>query len=159
MASTRKATSGAAQKLLIVLAALLAQGCGESLSPRDVLGIYVLERVADDPLPAVVHSNEDVIVRVVAETLYFASTTRGTFSTVREAEPATGESPSPAGYETGFGFQVIDDRIEVGFDCPINALCVAPPQLVLRRISEGLRADFALNARTPLIYARVRETP
>jgi hypothetical protein len=160
MASPRRPTSrAAAQKLVIVLAALLAQGCGESLNPSDVLGIYVLQQVANDPLPAVLHSNDDVTVRVFAETLYFASTARGTFSTVREAEPATGEPPSSANFKTGFGFQTIDDGIEVGFDCPINANCVAPPHLVLRWISDGLRADFALSARTPLIYARLPETP
>lgn len=135
--------------------AVLAVACDEPLAPEDLQGTYVLQRVADDALPAVLYSNDQVIVRVFAETLYFATAERGSRNVVLESELVSGGSPERFSGETAFGFQIIDERIEIAFDCPINANCVPPPHLVLRRTSDGLQADFAFGSRTPLRYSRL----
>ncbi len=141
---------------MTLLGITLALGCGEPLSPNDVAGTYALRRVAGDSLPAVLYATENWRIRIFADTLRFTSDGRGTITTVRELEPLTGEpSPGPRRGENGFGFRVIDGRIEVAFDCPPSANCTPPPDLVLRRTADGLRADVAQGARTPLVYARL----
>jgi hypothetical protein len=141
---------------MTLLGVVLALGCGEPLSPNDVAGTYVLRRVAGDSLPAVLYTTETWRIRIFADTLHFTSDGRGTIVTVRELEPLTGgPSPGPRRGQNGFGFRVIGNRIEVDFDCPPNANCTPPPDLVLRRTADGLRADVAQGARTPLMYARV----
>ena len=146
-------------RVMVLLSAVLALACGEALGPGDIAGTYALQRVAGDPLPAVLYTTQTVVVRVFADTLRFTADRRGISTTVRESEPVTGgPATEPRRGETGFSFRVADGRIEVAFDCPINANCVAPPHLVLKRTDAGLRADFALVARTPLLYARVAPT-
>ena len=143
-------------RLITLLSVLLPLACGDPLSPSDVAGTYALQRVAGDTLPAVLYTNDNVTVRVFADTLRFTVDHRGALITVRESEPlAGGPSTGPVHWETPFTFRIVEDRIEVGFECPINANCVAPPHLVLRRTPTGLRADFALGARLPLSYERV----
>jgi hypothetical protein len=141
---------------LIILCAALAVACGEPLSPRDVAGTYALQRVAGDALPALLYTNGAVNVRVFADTLQFLSDGHGTLITVRESEPVSGgPSSGPLRRENAFGFRITAARIEVGFECPPNADCVAPPHLILQRTGDGLEAVFALGARIPLTYTRV----
>ncbi len=142
-------------RLMILCAALLV-ACGEPLSPSDVAGTYALQRVAGDTLPALLYTAGSVNVRVLADTLQFLSDRHGTQITVRESEPVSGEpSTGPLRWTSAFVFGITGGRIEVGFECPPNANCVAPPHLVLRPTGDGLEASFALGARIPLTYTRV----
>lgn len=134
--------------------------CDDSLGPGDIAGTYVLRSVAGDALPTVLITTELVKIRVLADTLRFKLEQRGSISTFRESEPVAGDGPSePFRWQSGFSYQIIDDRIEVAFDCPPNASCVEPPHLVLRDAPGGLRADFALGARVPLQYKLIPLEP
>ena len=134
---------------LMTLAVSLAAACGAPLSPSDVAGIYTLQRVANESLPTLLFTSG---IRVVADTLRFESGGRGTRITVVEGEPYQG---FPARQESSFQFRISDGRIELGFICPPNGNCVAAPHMTFRRADSGLRADFALGERTPLMYARI----
>jgi len=146
------------RSLITILCAVLPLACGEPLSPGDVVGIYALQRVASEPLPAVLFTNDYVTVRVFADTLRLSLDSRRMRVFVGVSEPAgAGQPVEPLRWESAFGFTIIGDRIEVAFACPPNANCVAPPHLVLERTPDGLRAEFALGERVPLIYDRVSD--
>src|SRR6266446_9167023 len=61
----------------------------------------------------------------------------------------------PERNETAFGFRVVQGRIEIAFDCPPGADCVAPPHIVARPTPNGLEVQYALGARVPQIFARL----
>jgi hypothetical protein len=143
-------------RTITFLCAAIPLACSDSLAPGDVLGTYVLHNVAGDALPTVLYTTDYATIRVFADTLRFAPDGRGSINTLRESEPVKGDGPTEAfRWQTGFAFKLIDDRIEVTFDCPPNADCVRGPHLVLRGIAAGLRADVALGARVPLFYKLV----
>ena len=142
------------RRLAIISCVVLLLGCSESLSPTDIAGTYVLRRVANDPLPAVVWAENGVTIRVIAETLQFTPDSRGRLSSIRELESASGPI-QPDSWVTDFTFRLVDDRIEVAFPCPPNADCVAPPHLVLHKTGDWVVADYAGGTRTPLLYARL----
>jgi hypothetical protein len=149
-------TAPPSKQLVPLVCATLALGCGEPLSPTDVAGSYALQRVAGDSLPTVLFATDSWRLRVFAETLRFTSDGRGTIVTVRARESLVGgPSLGPTRGENGLGFRIIDGRIEVAFDCSPIGGCTPPPDLVMRRTAQGLRADSAAEARTPLVYARV----
>src|SRR5207249_11164622 len=71
--------------ICILSCVVLTFGCSESLSPADIAGTYLLRRVANDTLPAVVYSFNGMTVRVIAETLQFTPNLRGRLSTDRKS--------------------------------------------------------------------------
>ena len=143
-------------RTITLLCAAIPLACSDSLAPGDVLGTYVLRSVAGDALPTLLYTTEFVKIRVFADTLRFTLDGRGSINTLRESEPVKGDGPTePFRWQEAFSYKIIEDRIEVAFDCPPNANCVAPPHIVLRGMSTGLRADFALGSRLPLFYRLV----
>jgi hypothetical protein len=145
-----------AMRLMTLCVAGLPLACGEPLSPRDVAGAYALQRVAGNSLPTIQYANGYVVVRVFAETLSFTPDGRGADITVRENETLTGGPVTgPLRSETAFGFRVVEGRIEIAFDCPPGADCVAPPHVVAQPTPNGLDVQYALGARVPQIYARL----
>jgi hypothetical protein len=147
-------------RLLTLLCAALPLACGEPLSPSKIAGAYALQRVAGDSLPALLYTNENVTVRVFAETLSFTPDGRGTVITVRESQPLIGgPSTGPTRGEIAFGFQVVEGRIQIAFDCPPNANCAAPPHVLARWTGNGLQALYALGARIPQVYTHVAPRP
>jgi hypothetical protein len=146
-------------RVMACLSVALALNCGDALGPEDIAGTYALQQVGGDHLPAVFYTTPTAIVRVLADTLRFTADRRGTSTTVTEREPvAGGPVTGPLRGETSFGFRIVEGRIEVAFDCPIDADCVAPPHMVLKRTGTGLEGVFAF-ARTPLLYSRVVVSP
>jgi hypothetical protein len=143
-------------RTITLICAAIQLACGEPLAPGDIVGTYALQNVAGEPLPTVLFTNEFATVRVFADTLRFTPDGRGSINTIRENEPRAGDGPTQRyAWQTAFSYRVVEDRIEVAFDCPPNANCVKPPHLVLRETPTGLRADFALGARLPLFYTQV----
>ncbi len=144
------------KRLLALVCATIVLACAEPLSPTDVAGTYALERVAGESLPTVLFVTDNWRIHVFAETLRFTPDGRGRIVTVRELESFVGwPSLGPNRGENGLGFTIVDGRLEVAFDCPPSGNCTPPPDLVMRPTTEGLRADAATAARTPLLYVRV----
>ena len=145
-----------AMRLMTLFVAGLSLACGEPLSPRDVAGAYALQRVAGNSLPTIQYANGYVVVRVFAETLSFTPNGRGADIAVQQNETVTGGLVTgPDRIETAFGFRVVQGRIEIAFDCPPGADCVAPPHIVAQPTPNGLEVDNALGARVPQIFARL----
>jgi len=145
-----------ATRLMTLFVAGLSLACGEPLSPRDVAGAYALQRVAGNSLPTIQYANGYVVVRVFAETLSFTPNGRGADIAVQQNETVTGGLVTgPDRIETAFGFRVVQGRIEIAFDCPPGADCVAPPHIVAQPTPNGLEVDYALGARVPQIFARL----
>jgi len=142
--------SASAMRLMPLFVAGLPLACGEPLRPRDVVGSYALQSVAGDSLPTVLYANGDVTVRVLAETLSFTPDGRGEAITVSESQATTGPQRS----ETAFGFRIVEGRIEIAFDCPPGADCVAPPHIVAHHTPIGLEVQYALGGRVPQIFTR-----
>jgi|RhiMetdeSRZDD1v2_1073273.scaffolds.fasta_scaffold785135_2 hypothetical protein len=141
---------------LALPAAWLASACHEPLSVQDVVGTYVLQRVAGDPLPTLLFANEHITLRVLADTLRLTGDGSGVLARVAEAEhPNTSVPPDTVHGESAFRFHLARGRIEVAFECPINANCAPPPHIVARRTPDGLLVEAALGARVPQVYARV----
>ena len=142
------------------LAAGLAAACTEPLAPGDVLGTYALQGVAGRLLPAVVDSSSDLIVRVFADTLHLSNDGHGTRVRIAEYQYPTGAFPTDTlRWDSPLSFRVVLERIEIGFVCPWNADCVAPPHVIAWRTSGGLRAGWALGERVPQEYVRLTSAP
>ena len=137
------------------LVAVLTCGCGDSLATDDVVGSYVLRRVGPDPLPTVLFSNDYVTSRVLSDTLQLTTNGRGTRASLQVVQQRATGVVDTVRSEAGFRFQVSDGRVEIAFDCPINANCAPPPHLVGHPLSGDLEIDYALGARVPLLYARI----
>jgi hypothetical protein len=143
-------------RVVTLFVAGLSLACREPVSPSDVAGAYALERVAGNSLPTIQYANGYVVVRVFAETLSFTPDGRGKDVTVQQDETVSGGLVTgPERRETAFGFRVVDGRIEIAFDCPPGADCVAPPHIVAQPTPTGLDVQYALGARVPQMYARL----
>ena len=141
----------AVQMLLLTL----VLGCGQTLAPNDAASSYVLQQVGPDPLPAVLFSSQDVTIRVFADTIRLSVKGTGTQSTLEEVRPTKGMQVDTASITASFSFRETDGRLEIAFSCPINANCAPPPHLIATLIPAGLRVDYAMGSRVPLIYARL----
>ena len=145
------------RRLVWPLSAGLAAACEDPLRPDDVVGTYALRDVAGGALPAIVLTNDYGVWRVLADTLRFTADGRGTNVNVAEHEIPPGASPTgPVRMVSPFTFRTVEGRIEIAFDCREPAAsCVAPPHLVARPTTGGLRADYYLMYRVPQTFARI----
>ena len=142
--------------LLGMLSVGLAVACGDPVAPGDIAGIYTLQRVDSDPLPAVLFPTEFVRVRVLADTLRLNANGSGVQISVREVEPLVPGLPAERSSRVAseLRFETKRGRIEVSTICPPNAICPPPPHFVARAVAEGLRVDVATGQRVPLLYTR-----
>jgi hypothetical protein len=120
--------------------AAVTLGCRDSLGPRDVAGTYVLERVGVEPVPAVIFRDGQGTVRVVADTLRLRVDGRGSFVFIHVIEPAIGGAApeAPTRIEIDFTYDLVGSTIEISYDCPPMALCIAGPHAIARRFASGL---------------------
>ena len=131
-------------------------GCRDSLGPRDVAGTYVLERVAFEPVPAVIFRDAQGTVRVVADTLRLRLNGGGSFVFIHVIEPADGgaASQTPTRIEIDFTYDVVGSTIEISYYCPPNALCIAGPHAIARRSTSGLVVQETFGDDAVRIYRR-----
>jgi len=147
-------STGRAVAMALLLPVL---GCGDPLSPADVTGTYVLQRVADRPLPTELFRNDDVIVRVFADTIRLRADGSASIASVTESESMFDGSilqSSPA-EEGRFYFRVVGGRVEITYICPPNASCVDGPHLLARRDGDGLLVETRSSVVPPRFYARI----
>jgi hypothetical protein len=120
----------------------------------------VLRTVAGDALPAVLVTNEFYETRVFSDTIRLRADQTGTQTSVHEAIPLAPGIPAEGllVYSASFQYEIGGkNRIEIGFDCPPNANCIAPPHLVGTVTADRLRVSWTpqLVGRDPLEYARI----
>ena len=142
---------------VLALCTLMA-ACSDPIGPSDVAGVYELELIDGEPLPAVLFSNEYYIVRVLSDTITLRADGTGTISGVQEFESLQEgvESEGPRARETQIRFGVRNNRIDIEFLCPPNALCTQGPHIVAWKTSDGLSARYP--ALGPgLIYTRISD--
>lgn len=134
---------------------LAAAACQDPLGPDDFAGVYLLDAVAGDPLPAVLIEHDSFRFHVHSDELILNPDRTGRRLTTGLADLMDGEGPSQdVRWETELVFRVVGQRIEVEFVCPPNALmlCTPPPHLIGRRTPGGLRVESAQGERVPLSY-------
>ena len=150
----RTETSPHVATCLALLIAIACFGCSDPVEPADVADVYVLERVGSDPLPAVYDSNAYVRVRVLADTLRLRADGTGTRTGLLEYEALQNGDGAPQAVPVAqdFAFEVVLGRVEIAFVCADWASCIAPPHYIARPQPSGLRVDYALGGRVPLIY-------
>jgi hypothetical protein len=144
-------------RLLLLAAAplLLASSCRDITAPLDYDSNYTLTSIAGEPLPAEEFHSDFVRVVTVSETLRFRPDGTGNRISVEQVEEPVGTAPEEMRFDTPFHYVVENGRVQIAFDCPPNASCVAPPHMLGRLTSDGIRFDFVLGARVPQQYLKV----
>ena len=126
------------------VAAALAMGCGDSLSPAGVAGTYVLRTIDGDSLPttpAISGPRTDYTIVVVADTLRLAPDGSGMLVTIEDiVHEGSGGEVERVRVDAALHFSTSDGRIEITFVCPPNALmnCAPGPHMTARLASDGL---------------------
>ena len=144
----------------VLLALTLA--CGDSTDPGAAAGTYVLQRIDQDPVPAVVFADETYAHYIVSDTIRFLGANRGTISGVQEVVPLQAGLPAegPVSIRINFRYATVGEELEFEFECPPNANCAPGPHLIARHTTGGLIARWgALSlGRSPLVYIQVNGT-
>ena len=139
----------------LLVAVILVAACDNPLEPSDVAGIYVLERVQSDPLPAVVHGSWAGITTVLSDTIELNPDRTGVRHGWLNIVSDYVTEPGDIRFESSFTYRIDEGRVEISFSCPPNAMCLPPPHMVLLPIGWGMRLDFDGSFRTPAYYRRV----
>jgi hypothetical protein len=143
----------------VAMVAALVLGC-DSTGPGPITrGIYVLQRVAGNPLPAVLQTTDLFNIRVLSDTLLLRSDGTGVISGVREIAPREpgGPAEGPFSIVTPFHSETSRGEIAITFDCPPNALCIEGPHMLARTADGGLTARWGpgISGQAPLEYELV----
>jgi hypothetical protein len=141
----------AALPALVLAAACI--GCGETAASA-AGDTYVLRSIAGDALPAVFTESDAVRVRILADTLVLADDRTG--HEVQRLETLTAVDGSLHTYRSvvTLTWSVRDGRLEIAYDCPDFASCIAPPHLAGAATAAGLTFDQSLG-RAPLVFERI----
>ncbi|HUG42579.1 MAG TPA: hypothetical protein VMM12_19095 [Longimicrobiales bacterium] len=150
-------------QLFAAVAALLlaAAGCADPIEPADFAGAYELDAVAGEPLPAVLIEHETFRFHVHSDHLILNADGTGSRVTTGAADQMDGMPAKDVSWETDLVFHVVDQRIEIEFVCPPDALmlCIAPPHLIALGTADGVRVvETATGERVPLSYVRAFTT-
>lgn len=128
--------------------------CSDGFPPEAVPGIYVLERVGGEALPAMLYGDGNATVRILADTLHLDASRRGW--QVSYIEVALSGSSSAERWESMLWYRIVGSRLELTYDCPPNALglCAAPPHRLAWRASGGLRVEHVGGGALSQYYRR-----
>ncbi len=145
---------------LSALFVVLAFACSHSLAPGELAEEYTLVAVANDPLPTALYTNELATVSSISQSIRFGPKGSGSVTEVIELVPHDPVGPVQGPTETTSGMHWVERerRIEIEFDCPPNANCVAGPHLIASVEGHMLRATWGrhMSGRSPLRYEEVR---
>ncbi len=145
---------------MLALASLVLAGCGDTLSPGALPGTYVLQRVAGDPLPAVVARNFYGTILVYSEAIRLELGGTGALSGVSEIIPHDPSLPreGPLSSESEVRWAIKNGRIQIEHECGPAENCVPGPHLVGMLGGHSLRLRWGpqLSGRAPLEYVEAR---
>jgi hypothetical protein len=135
----------------------LSLSCSDSLEPGTLGQSYRLDQVAGDALPTVLYTAEVGTLHIISQLIHFGPKGTGSLSETAQMVPHTGEPQEPQESTFGIQWADVDGRIEIEFDCPANANCLAGPHLIARIDGHALRATWGpqINGRSPLHYVEV----
>jgi hypothetical protein len=141
------------RKPVLMVAALslafFSSRCGSPVSPEGSAGIYVLDEINGDPLPAVSTAHEFGVTEILADTLWFETNGTG-MRHVTYRSTGTGAESQTYRSEDPFSYALSSERIEIAFECRDviihqgsvgMASCVAPPHFVGTIEHDGLRGE------------------
>ena len=137
-------SDGITGSLAVLAAAVLIMGCSDPLRSAEVAGTYVLRTIDGDSLPATQGSSgplTDYTIVVVADTLRLAPDGSGTLITIEDVvHEGSGGEVERVRLDATLHFSTTDDRVEITFLCPPNALmnCAPGPHMTARPASGGL---------------------
>ncbi len=135
---------------ILTLLGLLASCQFNPFCGNQSIGDYDLVSIAGDPLPApFVVQGARVLVTVVSSRIRLRSNHRGE-EVVRQL--AQGQT-SPVEVTNQFGFTIEGNPIQITYDCPDLASCIAGPHLEGWIDDQGMAFSRALGL-TPLWYVR-----
>jgi hypothetical protein len=144
----------------LLLAPLILPACADTLAPGALPLTYTLQRVAGDPLPAVVATNSYGTILVFSETIRFDPSGRGTISSVTEVVPDNIFLPreGPTEARSQIRWSVTKGRMEIEHECGPLENCAPGPHLigVLGGHDLQLRWGPHSSGRAPLEYVRAR---
>jgi hypothetical protein len=143
------------------IASAFVAGCGGDPTDADVRGVYVLDRVGNQPLPAVVFENSAGSVRIIADTLRLTGDGRGSTTSIQvfERQGSGSTADAPTRYDGQLAYALSGSRIMMDFICGPNALCLAGPHLIARRGAPGLVVEWSITSDEPMYYRRVLSVP
>lgn len=109
--------------------------------------IYVLESISGRPIPAPYSFNPDFNDRIHADTMAFASGGVGERRTQYDSYQGTLRLDL-----VRFTYTRTGDRVEINFECPPGAVCIAPPHLAGTISTTGLTITESKITRLPMIF-------
>ena len=139
-----------------VLVGALAGGCGDATGPGGLAGAYRLERYEGREIPAVVTQTNFGSVSIVGERILLGDDGNSVvFTTIREVNEVTPQG-NTLSYTRAFDYVVRDGRIEITYECPPLADCLAGPHTVGELVGGGLALGAPASSKPASIYSRVR---
>ena len=139
--------------------------CRPAPVSKDLAGVYVLEQVALDSIPAVILSTSDLTIQVLADTLWLRPAGTGTEAGLRVFRVNPPSSELDTLLDTihvtyDFDFQMIDSGFALTYRCPSSYVCDPPPHSIGRPSPNGLQLiTGTLRERGPLSYRRLTNKP
>lgn len=134
--------------------------CDDATSNSNVVSdFFVLQSVADDPLPAVIVVGDYTSWEIVADTLRFRNDGTGTEVVVRRPTyPDVGPGPNQR-EEHAFQYTLDRGVLDIVFTCPDFAAgnttsCLAPPHYRGYLTMDGILFELALYYPTPFRFTR-----
>jgi hypothetical protein len=134
------------------VASSVALSCTSSTEPQHIGASFALVRIAGDALPTYAYITPGFPSKVLGDTLRFHPDGTGASVSVERTEPPAPNAPQTFRHESTFHYRIAGGRVEIGFDCPPLASCVAPPHMLGSLTSDGIRFDYVLTARVPQDY-------
>jgi hypothetical protein len=133
----------------IALASVALLGCESTSEPPRATDVYSLQP------PAVLDIYEGHL-EILNETLFlFADgTARREFRQRYDFNSPT-QRDTTVRQEQEYTYELRGNRIELTFECPPNALCIAPPHLWGELTADGLELRWHVDTDVPLRYRRV----
>jgi hypothetical protein len=129
-----------------------ALSCSGPTEPRHIAAAFALVRIAGEALPTYAYVTPGFPSTVIADTLRMNLDGTGASVSVERREPPAPDAPQLHRNESTFQYRIEGARVEISFDCPPLASCVAPPHMVGRLTGDGIRFDYVLSARVPQDY-------